>query len=485
MRTSWVVSLSLSLSLSLSGLASRAAAQSPELQPAREALAVYDLEGDRTIRALRDLERASTSFSGAAIEEARFLRVVVALDLAVASRVDPDRASLLPRVADTLGVPRDALWSHLRSELEAMRHGVYRAPASEALSALSLLVSLDGGRDITWGARGVRRDLLLVGAAGAALAAGELAAFDAIVADPCAPGARCAALLRDLDLESRRRLAAAAEVGASVRRIERASTGGDALALALRDHVRADAARAEAIVVRPAPTVPEAVGMTAGDAEGAPARPDRVVIVSATEVRIARPPSYGLRDGQPAVLDAGDDALPGSVAVALPSELRPIITPIEVVVGAMRARDPGEQGTIAVGVVGDVPAHVLARVVASIVRAGRSPSMLVRRAPDGTLRSAPIALLAGADPGTPGDVIVRVRLGGFGVARGRGRELSVPRVRNAAGALVFDQPGMVAAVTRAPRRRTILDAMGSIPARELIDAAFQLARTGEPVILRN
>jgi hypothetical protein len=157
-----------------------------------------------------------------------------------------------------------------------------------------------------------------------------------------------------------------------------------------------------------------------------------------------------------------------------------VIVPIDEITAALAAR---EATTIALAATPDAPAHVIARVLASAQRASRAPTFLARRAPDGTLRGVPLALADRDEIGVAGDLVVRVRLGGYGVARARGREQSLPRVRGAGGQLVFDLDGLAASLERTPHRRTVLDAMASMPAHDLFDVAFRVAREGAPVMI--
>nr|MDQ3036774.1 hypothetical protein [Myxococcota bacterium] len=94
-----------------------------------------------------------------------------------------------------------------------------------------------------------------------------------------------------------------------------------------------------------------------------------------------------------------------------------------------------------------------------------------------TLRGAPITLTRRDEVGEAGDVVVRVRLGGYGVARGRGRALTIPRVRRDEG-LSFDLEALDTTVTRMPHRRVAIEWMATVRAADLFDAAFRLG--GEP-----
>lgn len=458
-----------------------ARAQSPELAPVREALATYDLDGDRTLGALRDLERAiATVRTEDARREARFLRAAVATDLWIAAALgtDAERAPREARIASALSVREDGVAEHLRGELGAVGSGVYRAPARAAIAALALRDAVIGGdiASIEWSRHaGPRRDLLLVRASASGISA-------SIAPDPCGSGGgACAEPFAQLDAGSRRELASRIEISAAMARLERAARGGDPLAAVLIDRVRPIATRVEGETVHPASRVPETLPIDAAEGGGEPVRPALLIAVASDAIHLARPASYGVRAGRAVAREEGDDVLPRARRVALPREYRPVITAVDELVEAIRAVSLAEGAVVALAAAPDVPAHVVARVIASAARAGRAPALLVRRAPDGTLRGASIALLAADDePGVLGDLVVRVRMGGYGLARGRGREQSIPRVRAAAG-LAFDLDGLGRAAERIPHRRTILDAMPSLPAHDLFDAAFRLS----PVFLAN
>lgn len=459
-----------------------ARAQSLRLQAQREALATYDLNGERTLNVLRELCGAAGGASSDVAREARFLCAMVALDLTVAASVDPVRAALEQRTADVLGVPRAELRAHLRSELEALRTGVYRGPATEALGALALLDALGSGGEVPWSShRGVRRDLLWLRVAGEALGDPErIAAFGR---DPCSEGASCTEPYAQMDAAMRRRVVALADIAAAARRVERAAAGGDPLAQSLVAIARARSADVAQRVERPAPRLPEALGVASGDDAGEPAHADLLIVVTTAEVRLARPAAYAVRDGAVVAVDDAPDVLPRSIAVPLPREYRPVIGALDEVTRALAARPLPEGGVVALAAAPDVEAHVLSRVVASALAAGRPPSLLVRRAADGTMRGAPVVFVARDEIGQPGDLVVRVRMGGYGLARGRGREQMLPRVRTAHG-MAFDLEGLAAALRRIPHRRAVLDAMTTVSARDVLDAAFRMAGRGPVALLR-
>lgn len=476
-----VLRASAALALFVSMLAPAAAhAQAPELHPIREALARYDLEGDRTLGSLRELGRALTLASSEdARREARFLRAAVATDLLIAVTMDPAHAGLERRVSEALGVAPEGLVEHLRAELGAVRSGVYRRVADDALSTLELRETLAHGEavSIEWSRhRGPRRDLLLLRAAAAGV-------VPRMAADPCAARG-CPAPYAELDPVSRRELAALVEVSSALARVQEAARGGDPLAQSLVAHTRPAAARVAETVVVAAPRVPESLPIQPAAAGGEALRLTLLIAIGPEEVRIARAPTYGAREGRPVARETGDDVLPGSVSVPLPTELRPVIIPIDAVVEALRAFEPAPGAAIAIAASPDVPAHVVARVVASAQRAERAPTAFVRRAPDGTLRGIPIALADSSEVGVAGDLCVRVRLGGYGVARGRGRETTIPRVLGENGRR-FDVDGLATSVGRIPHRRVALDAMATVRAEDFFDVAFRLARPDAPILLTN
>jgi hypothetical protein len=321
--------------------------------------------------------------------------------------------------------------------------------------------------------------LLWLHAAAEALADPERLA--ALGRDPCGSGAHCPEPYVQMDPPTRRRLAALADLAAAARRVEQAAEGGDALARALISLARARAAEIAARVERPLLRVSEALGVTPGSDAGDPVRADLLIVVTPTEVRLARPAAYAVRDGTVVMVEDAPDVLPRSVAVALPREYRPVIAAIDDLTPAIAERPFPSGGVVALSASPEVETHVLLRVVASAAAARRAPTLLVRRATDGTLRGAPIVLVARDEIGQPGDLVVRVRMGGYGLARGRGREQMLPRVRSERG-MVFDLEGLAAALARMPHRRAVLDSMTTVSARDFLDTAFAIAAR-EPVAL--
>ena len=124
--------------------------------------------------------------------------------------------------------------------------------------------------------------------------------------------------------------------------------------------------------------------------------------------------------------------------------------------------------------------HLLTRVLRSMARASLTPTLFALAAPDGTLGTSPLVLATSAD--TP-PITVHIRLGGFAVARAHGRDSTIPRIRGTSG-LEPDHAGLAAmARAEASGAAVALDAMGTVPAAELIRATRVLASSGARVTL--
>ena len=451
-------------------LAPPAEAQGSGLAHLHGALSTYDLDGTSTTQAIAQLGPIAAR-GGADATEARYLRALSATDLHIALALGAPEA-LAVRLSDALGVPAAEVRSHLRSELGAVRTGVYRQAVDEALDQLSILDAIDAGTPVRWTARrGPRRDALFVYALSHA-AADARAAF---VDDPCA--ARCDAPLDGWDVPSRRAITALRTAAQGMARVRRAATDGDPLLAALRARLDAMLSALLASEIAPSATLPEGVTIV-GSEGGAPMSPDVLVVVTTSAVHLGFAPRVRVgEDGALAVRAAGEPALPSLRATALPASLPTVPVAIDELTAAMAPIAAlGSGARIALAIAPDVEAHVVVRTMLSMLRANAPPTALVARGADGSLRGVTVRVARTADAGTS-DVRVRVRLGGYSVARGpRGREQSVPRIR-VEGEWAFDREALRTQLASRPYASAQLDAMGAVPAAELVHAAM-LVGTG-------
>jgi len=466
------------MALTLAPASGHAAAQAPELSDARAALGRYDLEGAGTVETLRALGQSATTLRGRPAEEARFLRAEAAADLLLLARSVPSASALGAQIASALGVPEEGVRALVRSELEAMRHGVFRRPAEDTLAAMALEDSVFAGQGgVVWSrVHGPHRDLLFVQQVGEVIARGEAGqGLEAFGFDPCA-GGPCPSPVDLAAGPDRARLGALLELGRAGARLAREVEEGNALVVAAQPVVQAALERASGLRF-PAPLVaPASFGMAASDA-GAAVAPALLVSVGVNAVHIMRPTHLRVEGGS-VVADRGDDVMPGFLEVPLPGDFRPVVTAIHPLLDLLRARGLPAGTRVAVGARPEVESHVVARVVASIARAGLAPAMLVRQAADGTLRGVTLALMSQEESEAHGVVTLHVRIGGYALVNAHGGEEVMPRVHGPNGDLVFDVAALAASVPHLGHHALFVDPMASVPAADLLETAFTLGSNG-------
>ncbi len=452
------------LPLLLSLCASSAAAQS--IADARTALTTYQVEpGGRTLAALRDLG----PMAGRGDAEARYLRAVAATEIYAAATITED-APLLERLASALGVAAGELSAHLDAELVASRGGTFGRGADEARTLLRALTLRTTDPSALAAMRGPHRDALYVMA--------FLAATDrgALVADPCtaAHGRTIAEPgICDWDEPSRRALGAAREALRALARAQRARRDGDPMLALLGARMDAASTAIATIELHPLMELPETLGVvtldasfasraTAGDA-------DALMVVSEREVHLRLLPS--VRVGSAGELVWVRPAT--SVEVDLPGEFPAVPQALDALVSAISGLGLPEGARFILAPTASVPCHVLTRAVLSAQRAHATVRYLgAHRDGDGER-----LLLVAITPTREGeltaiDARVQIQMGGYGFARGvRGRATRIPRVR-VDGHLMFDAATLATRLSPEAIHSVALQAMGTVPASELVRVAF-------------
>jgi hypothetical protein len=458
-RISWFA-----FALALLSIPSPAGAQS--LADARDALTTYTVDpGGRTLGALRDLG----PMAGRGDAEARYLRAVAATEIYAAANISSDDA-LLDRLATALGVPASDLPAHLDTELAACHGGTFGRGADEARTLLRALTLRTTDPSALLAMRGPHRDALFVMTFSASTDRG------ALVADPCtaAHGRRIAEPgICDWDEPSRRLLGAAREALRALARAQRARRDGDPMLVLLGTRLEAAGSAVAAIELHPLMELPETLGVVTLPASFATrssaANADALIVVSEAEVHLRMLPT--VRVGSTGELSWVRAAT--SVEVDLPREFPAVPQPLDALVTALTALGLPADAHVVLAPTTTVPCHVLTRVVLSAQRAHLVVSHLgAHRDGDGErLLLVPIAAARESELSAI-DARVQIQMGGYGFARGiRGRAARIPRIR-VDGRLMFDMATLATRLAPEAIHTVGLQAMGTVPAAELVHVAF-------------
>lgn len=449
--------------------ASAAAQGSAALDGAREALTRYDLgETSPSLRALGDLGSVVARGEPDAAE-ARVMRALAGAELWTAATLLGD-ASARDRVASALGVTPDEAPSHLRAELIASAHGVYRTAGEEARELIDVATALteDAARLRTMA--GARRDAAFALFVRAHPDAASLALLGPDTAEPAASS---------WDESSRRALGALREALAATARAQRAAAAGDPLLSLLESELAQVTATVTAVRLRPRVRIPSAIGVPPAEV-GTVLPFDLLVVVTEDAVHFGRAPVVQL-DATGALVPAlPGDALPAMTTVAVAADLPPVPQPLAEVAATAAALSLSPGATVVLAPTGSVPAHVLTRVLLSLARASVTVSHLGVEHADETLAAIPFRAVRAAEAETP-DVRARVRMGAYAVTREHGGDTIFPRVRDASGRLVFDAPGLRAFLSAGRHGTVTLEAMAGVPGSEVVRAVAVAAESGADV----
>lgn len=450
--------------LALSLLPSVVGAQA--LSDARDALTAYDVQpGGRALGALRDLG----PLAGRGDAEARYLRAVAGTEIYAAATIGADDA-LLDRLATALGIAAPELATHLDAELLACHGGTFGRGADEARTLLRALTLRTTDPSALLAMRGPHRDALLVMAF---LASDDRAS---LIADPCttAHGRRIAEPgICDWDEPSRRALAAGREALRALSRAQRARADGDPMLALLGSHLETAGSAIAAIELHPLMELPETLGVVTLPAtfasRGTAGNADALVVVSEAEVHLRVLPTVRVSGAGELVWVRAAT----SVEVDLPREFPAVPQPLDALVSALGALGLPADARLILAPTAGVPCHVLTRVVLSAQRAHLVVSHLgAHRESDGErLLLVPITAARESELSAI-DARVQIQMGGYGLARGiRGRAARIPRVR-VDGHLMFDAATLATRLAPEAIHTVALQAMGTVPAAELVHVAF-------------
>lgn len=421
-------------------LAAEASAQVPDLAAAQEALAQYDLSDPRTFEALETLRRVADA-NGPDASRARAMWAYAGSDLLVLASARADEAAL-GRLGSALGA-RDTttMADVLERQLDRIPRGALSVAAAEARATLGAM----RGRPT---ARSVRSDAVIL-----AMAPDDPSALRARVRERFEPVVDSTlAVTPEHDNEARRIVSAMRAIALALR----AAEAGDPLLRALRSRLEVVRQRLGSIVIED------------------PASSDVDVVLTLSPGRLAFgyvPRTRVEPDGRP-VLVSSEPTLPSTVSIELPAEFSGPVRPIEGL--ASRSEIAGARpGRVALRVEGDVPAHLLARVVRSL----EGTPLAVTSA---TTSSGRVQVSFVREDAAPSEATrVSIRPGGYTVDPRRGRRVEVPRQR-VEGRWHFDRDGLLRQLPAGPR---VLVANGLAPAAELIELAVLLAVDGTVTIV--
>jgi hypothetical protein len=304
----------------------------------------------------------------------------------------------------------------------------------------------------------------------------------ALGSDPCAEGS-CEGIHAQLDPESRRAADALRAAGEAVEALRRAARAGDPFARELAGEVEAAALTLRGVALTPVPRLPAGVDLPLV-AQGAPARPDMVLIVGERSLRYGFAPRLQLADGgEVALTTPHEPTLPATKELPLPASFRPYMTPMEAVTQLLDRHDAeGQKLTVAVGATDDAQAHLLGRVLLSLRQSGRDGAWLLARSEGDFARGARVALVSKrSDDLRDAPLRVRVRLGGYSLHVG-GDYHDIPRIRDDQG-LRFDLVTLERELSSQHVARADVSFMADVASGNLTPAVFGVARRSDAVRL--
>jgi hypothetical protein len=446
----------------------------------RRALSHYDVSPCATAAQLALLAQFAEEHSGQPeAEEALFLRAAVASDLAFVAQLKGN-ADLNAAVAQNFGGDATQLTTRIVQALQEVARGIYREPALLAIKALRESGEQPGA------APGPRSDALLVRRAIAeAKSPQPRERFAALGQDPCATQTEpCSPELAALDTESRKSLSYLSLVAEAEKRLEKSAKLGDQLAEAVVPILQEARRELPQTAVQFLPD-PKALAINwLGQTRVAPVGEMRVLVfVSSSELSYATlqqarigVEATSLENEQP------DSAFPSRVKLADVQRQPANVKPVADWVSAFQKLKGGATSW-SVGVVpaSGTPAHLLARVLLSLVQAGAQSTQLLARTQQGQLTSVPThVVFAGLrEAKQPAELSLRVRMSGYVVRQGES-EHELARVTEG-GTSRYDLAGLGRALSRRRFQSASLSFVADVTADNLFDALAQLPPSEHPV----
>jgi|GEM_PF-5968437 len=444
----------------------------------RRALSHYDVSPCATAAQLTLLGQYAEEHNGEPdAEEALFLRAAVASDLAFIAQLKGN-ADLTAAVAQNFGGDASQLSARIGQALQQAARGIYKEPALLAVTALRDSSEQPGA------APGPRSDALLVRRAIAeAKSPQPRERFAALGQDPCATQTpQCSPEMASLDSESRKSHWYLSMVAEAEKRLEKAAKLGDQLAEAIMPILREARRELPQVALQFLPD-PQALALTwPGHSRVAPvAEMHAVLFVSGSELSYATLQQARI-GAESTSLEHPENAFPKRVKLADVPHKAATVKPVSEWVSAFE-KLRGETASWSVGIVpaSGTPAHVLARVLVSLVEAGAQATQLLSRTQLGQLTTVPINVLyAGLrDAKQPADLSLRIRMSGY-VVRTGDSEHELARVTEG-GAARYDVAGLGRALSRRRFQTASLSFVPDVTADNLFDALAQLPPSERPV----
>jgi hypothetical protein len=441
----------------------------------RRALAHYDVSACATLAQLDLLAQFADDHTGSAeAEEARFLRAAVASDLTFVAQLRGN-AELTGALAKRFGSDPPHLRARIEQALREAARGIYRQPALLAIQTLRDSSGQPGA------APGVRSDALLVRRAlNAAKSASPRASLAALGRDPCV-AQPCTPDIASLDVESRSSFWYLFQVAEAEARLAKSAALGDPLAEVVQPILREARADLPPASIPFLPDVQTAAIAWTGATAAAPRELHTILFVTATElgyaqVEQARIGAEATRIERPA------NAFPARKKLADVKRMPSTIKPVAEWVSALQALVAA--GSVGVVAAPDVPGHLLARVMASLLQAGAQRTQLLARTDPGQLASVPVQIVfAGLSKAKPADVALRLRQGGYVIRQGQS-EAELPRLP---GSTRYDSAGLARILHRRRFQSVGVSFASEVTAQALLEALAQLPPSELPVqlLLRN
>ncbi len=472
----WALSLAALAGLSLS---SQALAEAPAGAQDFGALVPYDLDGSRTVDALRTLRAESDKLpSGQRKQELTFMRTLALSDLWVIARAT-HREALEKQVAENLGVEPSAAPRTLDAALAQLDSPVVHDIVSDAREAVRMT---QGELPLSSSARGPRSESLYLSRVLDAIGnnsdpRANIPRLEGLASDPCEQpkAATCTPLYQDFDRAGRKAIHALARASEAVSVFQRESQ--DPFVVAMGPTHTTQTRALSSITLQPNTRLPQAMTRLQAVEGGSADAPDLLLLIGHDSVEYAFMPRVRIDDAFHVVLEKGDEpSFPNMGSVKFESSFAPFVRPIDSVVQTLKtlnARFPSAR--VAVGAVPETKSHIIARTLLSAKSAGFDKLSLLAATPAGEMRNVEVEVVAALQAGDvgPRDLSVVVRLGGFTVKRA-GPSVTIPRVKSDSG-FAFDFEALRSSAQPRKAKTSKLTFMSDVPAQTLAEAAFMIA----------
>lgn len=442
-------------------------------------VALYDIKGDRTFKALRRLEpHAEWHSSPRKQVEIGLVRATASIDLLLIATLT-HTPQIRARLAATHDVSEEQLAAHIERMLKKVDVPTVARRVRDARAMLAMLKSgEDPEPDMVRDSEGDGADVvwLLVLDQRLNSQPSAMEALSPMANDPCAADDECDTLYSGFDVQGRRALAALARAARIARQVANPQTPSP-LVVALRAQLKPAVQRIEDLEFAPTPKLssgPACSGIARG---GRASAPDVLAFVTGDAMHFGFAPRAQIgADGSVELIGLSEPRFPETTRIKLPSSYPQYLKRIKAVSTALsEVAQQGQNLTIGICASQDTPAHVWARAVLSARAAGFARPTLLAVGSDGGARSLDVDVVAArrADRVGPKELSVMVRIGGYSVRRGA-LSATIPRVQNE-GHLSFDLGALVKHARPASVGSAKLHFMPDVASDTLLSTAFAIA----------